>query len=262
MILSCLFLGLVAAPAHAAAPADPPREDDDPLGPHRVPFGELVNRTIGTTSKPTAFNWRRTTAQIAVTGDQLYELNNFNSLRAGLLGRFPTGGVLVEVGASYARTWDTPSSELLALTPYRQPGRPDRMDLDFTVGLPLAEGVVTVAPRFFPTVQMVFVGYAGLRYSLYPDAFGGMKAGEVFGAVLSPSLTQAEVDNLEDRRLDAMAVDTGRYGLTIGIGNDLYVKQGLFVSPRASFSLPVLAPASGTQLLFWGDLSLAVGFAR
>ncbi len=255
-----VLLGLLLAPARAADP--PPAEGDDPLPPHRIPLAELVDRTIGTASKPTAFNWRRTTAQVAVTGDQLFELNNFNSLRAGAMGRFPTGGVIVELGVSYARTWDTPSSELLALTPYRQPGRPDRMEVDFTLGLPIAEGVVTVAPRFFPSLQMVFNAYAGLRYSLYPDAFGGMKPGEVFGAVLSPTLTQAELDNLEARRLDAMQVDAGRYGVMVGLGNDLYFKQGLFLSPRAMFSLPILAPVTETDLLLWGDVSLAIGIAR
>ncbi|MFZ5479438.1 MAG: hypothetical protein ACOZNI_21920 [Myxococcota bacterium] len=247
---------LCAALALAAEP------DDDPLAPHRVPFPELAERAIGTASQPVEFNWRRTKVHGAATGSQLFELNNFNSLRVGGLARFPTGGALVELGVSYVRTWDTPSSALLALTPYRQPGRPDRMDVDLAVGFPIAEGVVTVAPRFFPSLQLVLNAYVGLRYQLYPDAFEGMKAGEVFGAVLSPALTEAELDNLEDRRLDAMQVDTGRYGLTVGLGNDLYFRQGFFLSPRASFSLPVLAPASGTELLFWGDVSLAVGFAR
>ena len=258
-----LFLALLSVPALAAegesAPAEPV---DDPLAPHRMPLAELVNRTIGTASKPTAFNWRRTTAQFAVTGDQLYELNNFNSLRAGAMARFPTGGLIVEFGMSYARTWDTPSSELLALTPYRQPGRPDRMDIDFNIGLPIAEGVVTVMPRWFPSLQMVFNAYVGFRYSLYPDAFAGMKPGEVFTAVLAPSLTQDELDNLEDRRLDAMQVDAGRYGLMVGVGNDLYFKQGFFLSPRASFALPILAPVTETDLLFWGDVSIAIGIAR
>lgn len=251
------------APTDSASdPSAPDASAADPLSRHRMPFEELAERTIGTVSKPVAFNWRRTKVQVAATGDQLYELNNFNSLRAGGVARFPTGGVLTEVGASYVRTWDTPSSRALALTPYRQPGRPDRLDIDLNVGLPLAEGVVTAAPRFFPSAQLVLNAYVGLRYALYPDAFAGLKAGKVLTAVLSPALTQDEIDNLDDRRLDAMQVDTGRYGLTVGLGNDLYFKQGIFLSPRATFSLPLLAPASGTQLLLWGDLSLAIGVAR
>lgn len=235
---------------------------DDPLAPHRAPFAELAERTIGTASQPVEFNWRRTSVHAAATGAHLYELNNFNSLRVGGLARFPTGGALFEAGVAYVRTWDTPSSELLALTPYRQPGRPDRMDLDLALGVPLAEGVVTVSPRFVPSLQLVLVGYVGLRYHLYPDAFAGMKAGEVAAAVLAPALTQAEIDNLDERRLDAMQVDAGRYGLTIGVGNDLYFEQGIFLSPRVTFPLPVLAPVSGSELYFGGDVSLAIGVAR
>jgi hypothetical protein len=244
-----------------AQDASPPA-DDTALAPYRTPFSEIAARTIGTASQPVQFNWRHTTVQASVTGDQLFELNNFNSLRAGLMARFPTGGILAELGVSYVRTWDTPSSELLALTPYRQPGRPDRMDIDFNVALPLAEGVVTLAPRFLPSLELVFNAYAGIRYSLYPDGFAGMKAGKIFTAVLSPALTQPEIDNLDDRRLDAMIVDSGRYGLMIGLGNDVYFKQGIFLSPRVMVAVPLLAPVSGTQLLLWGDASLAIGVAR
>ena len=38
---------------------------------------------------------------------------------------------------------------------------------------PLAEGVVTAWPKFFPVAQMVLCATAGFRYLLYPDAFGG-----------------------------------------------------------------------------------------
>ena len=79
--------------------------------------------------------------------------------------------------------------------------------------------------------------------------------------LLSPSLTRKEVATLDDRRLDAMQVDTGRYGLMLGLGNDLYFKPGFFVSPRMMFAIPILAPISGTNLLFWGDVELAVGWA-
>ena len=249
------------SPAAPSAPAVPSSDADDPLAPHRASFAELAERTIGTASQPVEFNWRRSTAQVAVTGDQLYELNNFNSLRAGAMARLPSGNMMVEVGAYYVRTWDTPSSELLALTPYRQPGRPDRMELDLNVGIPLAEGVVTLSPRFLPALQLVLNGYAGFRYLLYPDAFAGMKAGKVFSSILSPSLSQDEIDTLDDRRPDSMQVDSGRYGLMVGVGNDLYFKQGFFLSPRVMFAIPILAPVSNTDLLLWGDFSLGIGLA-
>lgn len=241
--------------------SEPSAEPEDPLSDYRTPFDVLAKRTIGTTSKPVEFNWRRTTVQVAAIGDHLFELNNFNSLRSGALTRFPSGGLIYELGLTYVWVWDTPSSELLAFTPYRQPGRPDRLELDFNVGIPLAEGVVTTAPRWFPAVELVFNAYAGVRYLIYPGAFDGMKVSAAARAVLSPTLSQEERDNLEERRLDAMEVDSGRYGLMMGVGNDIYFKQGVFVSPRVMFSLPLLAAATETELLWWADLSIAIGVA-
>lgn len=275
-------LALWAAPARAEEPAEPapaevpaaparpaPEGTSEPtpdgaatdLAKHRASFDVLVDRTIGTTSAPVEFDWRHTHVQLAGRGSFLVELNNFNSLAAGGLVRVPTSGGLLEVGLSGVEVWDTPSSTQLGFTPYRQPGRPPRGELDVTVGIPLAEGVVTVAPRWFPAVELVFVGYVGLRYSLYPTGFRHLKAGEVATALLSPTLSQEEVDNLEEARLAAMEVDRGRYGTTLGIGDDLYFKRGLFVSPRLTVSVPLLAAASQTKLLFWGDASLAVGVA-
>lgn len=257
-----LVVALAGAPALAEpAPAAPTEDEADPLSPYRTPFGVLVDRTIGTTSTPVAYNWRRGRFQLAAMGDQLAELNNFNSQRAGALVRIPSGGLLYEVGVSHVWVWDTPSSELLAYTPYRQPGRPARWELDLQVAVPLAEGVVTARPRFFPSVQMVLCAYAGLRYAVYPGAFQGMSAREVATALLSASLTDEEIVNLEGARLDAMEVDPGRYGTMIGLGEDLYFKQGLFVSPRVMVAVPILAPVSGTELYFWTDVSLLVGVA-
>lgn len=256
MILELLLgLALLAAPARAE------EGEEDPLSPYRTPFGVLVERSIGSTSKSVEYDWRRSRAQLAASGDHLFELNNFNSLRAGAMVRLPAGGLLYELGLHHVWVWDTPSSALLALTPYRQPGRPERLELDFNLGVPLAEGVVTTRVRFFPSVQMVFMAYAGLRYALYPQGFAHLKVGEVASALVSPTLLQEEIDNLEELRLDAMQVDPGRYGVLIGVGDDLYFKQGIFVSPRAMFGLPILAPVSQTELLFWADLSLMVGVA-
>ncbi len=234
---------------------------DETLSDYRLPFSVLVERTIGVTSKPVEFNWRRTTVHVAATGSHLYELNNFNSLRAGGMLRFPTEGLLFELGLSYVWVWDTPSSELLAYTPYRQPGRPARMELDLTVGVPLAEGVVTAMPRVFPAVELVFSVYGSVRYLIYPTGFEGMRAREIGAAVASPALTDEEIENLEDERLDAMAVDPGRYGLMAGVGNDIYFKQGVFVSPRVMFAVPLFAPANETELRLWADLSLVIGVA-
>jgi hypothetical protein len=262
-----LGVGLASA-GEEPSPVDPAAEETAPLeapadvlSPYRTQFDVLAERTIGTTSRPVEFNWRRTKVQVAVTGSYLVELNNFNSMRGGALVRLPSGGLVVELGATYAGVWDSPSSRQLALTPYRQAGHPNRLEVDFTVGLPLAEGIVTTFPRFFPAVEMVLNSYGGFRYLLYPTGFGGMKAGQIMGALLAPSLTESELDNLDDARLDAMQVDSGRYGLLVGLGNDLYFKSGFFLSPRLMIAVPLLAPATQTELLVWADLSLAVGLA-
>lgn len=266
VILELLAIALAlsgSASAQETAPAsdEGAPDEEDPLSPYRTPFGVLVERSIGSTSKPIEYNWRRTKFHVAPTGDFLFELNNFNSMRAGAMVRWPGNGLLYELGLSYVWVWDTPSSELLALTPYRQPGRPERIDIDFNIGVPLAEGVVTARFRFIPSIEMVLSAYAGIRYAVYPHGYKGMKPREVGAALISPSLSDLEVENLDPYRLDAMQVDTGRYGLMLGLGDDLYFKQGLFVSPRVMFGVPVLAPISGTELLFWGDLSMVIGVA-
>lgn len=247
--------------ADAPAQEEAPAPDEDVLAEYRLPLETLAERAIGTTSRPVEFDWRGTSAHVALTGSYLVELNNFNSMRGGAILRIPSGGLLVEVGLSYAASWDSPSSRLLALTPYRQPGHPDRGELDVTLGVPLAEGVVTAVPRYFPAVQMVFALYGGFRYVVYPTGFAGLEVGEVAEALFSPQLSDAEIDNLEDARLDSMEVDRGRYGVLAGFGNDLYFASGFFVSPRLLVAVPLLAPATGTELYVWADLSLAVGLA-
>ena len=242
-----------------AAPEPPPL--DDSLSTFRTPFPVLAKRTIGTTSRAVEYDWRRGRVQVAASADHLFELNNFNSLRAGGLVRFPSDGLIYELGLSHVFVWDTPSSQLLALTPYRQPGRPQRVELDFAIGVPLAEGVVTTRPRWLPAVEMVFSAYAGFRYLWYPGSLEGSRFGETVTGLLSPSLRRIERENLQQRRLDAMRVDPARYGLLVGFGNDVYLRQGVFVSPRVMLALPLLAPATATELLWWGDARIALGVA-
>lgn len=256
-----------ASPLPAPRPEPEPVDEDgdgvpdDPLSPHRTRFDVLMDRTIGTASRPTQLDWRKTRAQVAVLGSYYLELNTFNSARVGGLGRFPTSGALVELGASYTTSWDSRASRDLALTPYRQPGRPSRLEIDLNVGLPLAEGIVTPQLGLVPAAQLVLMGYVGVRYNLYPTGFRGLRRGQVATAIFEPGLRDAELDNLEDARLRAMQVDPGRYGLLVGLGNDVYFKQGLFLSPRVQFAIPLLQPVSNTNLPFWVDLSMAVGVA-
>lgn len=268
MLVLLLFGGPAAADDGTGAPAaDAPEEgegdpaDEDPLSPHRTDLNVLMERTIGTASQPIAFDWRRSKVQIAGTGSFLFELNNFNSGRAGAQARVPAGGMLFEAGASYVFVGDTPSSRQLALTPYRQPGRPSRVEIDLGLTIPLAEGVVTASPKVLPAAQLVFHANVGIRYSLYPTAFRGMRFGQVARATVNPGLTETEIENLDGVRLGAMAVDRARYNVMVGIGNDVYFKQGAFLTPRINFCVPLLAPASNSDMLFWADFSLAVGFS-
>ena len=127
--------------------------------------------------------------------------------------------------------------------------------------LPLAEGVVTTVPKVFPAVQLVFNAHVQIRYLFYPTAWSEMTPAEVGRAIIAPALDQKQINNLDEARLDAMAVDPGRYGLMLGFGNDIYFKQGVFVSPRVMLATPVMAPVTDTNMLFWADLSLAVGVA-
>lgn len=251
------LLWLLLAPVHAQEQPD----DDDQLSEYRLPFSVLVERSLGVASKPVEYNWRESQAMVAATGSHSFELNNFNSMRAGGMVRIPSDRILYELGVSYVFVWDSPSSERLAYTPYRQPGRPPRIEVDVTVGLPLAEGVVTAMPRRFPALQLVFSAYVSMRYLVYPMSYQGLRGRELAGALASPTLTADEMDNLEGRRLDAMQIDPARYGLMAGIGNDIYFSQGLFISPRAMFAVPLLAPATETELWLWADFSLAIGVA-
>ncbi len=238
-----------------------PEPLEDPLSRYRTPFGVLAERTIGTASRPVEFNWRRSRVHLGATGSHVFELNTFNSLRAGGMVRWPGRNLLYEVDVNYVWAWDSIASRKLALTPYRQPGRPSRLELDFNVGIPLAEGIVTTRPRWFPAAEMVFSAYGGMRYLFYTQGYRGMRVGQIAGAVLSPVLTDAEVDNLEYARLDAMQVDRGRYTTMVGLGNDIYFKQGVFISPRVMVAIPIFAGADGTSLYFWGDFTLVVGVA-
>ena len=254
-------LQIITQSAGKGAEEESTAEDEDTLAPYRMSFDTLTERAIGTASQPVEFNWRRTHLHVAGSGSFLFELNNFDSARVGGLVRLPSRRNIFEIGLHYVEVWDTPSSEIIALTPYRQPGRPSRAELDVGLALPLAEGVVTTVPKVFPAVQLVFNAHVQIRYLFYPTAWSEMTPAEVGRAIIAPALDQKQINNLDEARLDAMAVDPGRYGLMLGFGNDIYFKQGVFVSPRVMLATPVMAPVTDTNMLFWADLSLAVGVA-
>lgn len=251
-------------PTSDAPAADAPAAEDtpeDPLAPYRLPLLDLAERTIGTASRPVAFDWRNTHLQLGGAASFLTELNNFDSARFGATARFPGEKLIFEVDVSWVGVWSTRSSRMLALTPYRQAGRPKRGELGLGVAVPLAEGIVTLSPRIFPAAELVFNGYAELRYHVYPTGFRGLNWKQVGKALLAPQLSQAELDNLDPARLGGMELDPARYETLVGIGDDLYFDGGFFVSPRVMVAVPLLAPATGTKLLLWGEARLMMGVA-
>lgn len=234
---------------------------DKSIEQYRTPFDVLTEKTLGSTSRPIRFDWRRTIIQAAANVSHLAELNNFNSIRKGCLLRFPSNEMLFEIGLNYVWVWNSESTKSLALTPYRQPARPKRLELDFGIGYPLAEGIVTAWPKFFPAIEMVFNAYGDLRYFIYPSGFSNLSYTDVAKAIINPKLTNQELTNLEDERLNAMQIDTARVELLTGLGTDFYFQTGFFISSRVLLAVPLLSPMSGSKLLFWYDFSLSFGFA-
>lgn len=246
-------------PSPESSPAGPEKSDDTLEG-FRTPLDALTERMIGTASKSVRFDWRKSTLGIGLIGSDLLERNNFGSTRLGLLARRPFGKFMGELAISRAFTWGTDSTEKLALTPYRQYGRPSRIELDVNVGYPLAEGVVTALPDFFPATELVFSANAGLRYLFYPGAMSGMKFQDVATSLLAPRISDHELGQLESSRPGGMQIDPARYGLLAGISLDVYFGSGGFLSPRAMMSVPLVGVVTGTGLGFWWELSLAAGW--
>jgi hypothetical protein len=228
---------------------------------YRTPFEVLTERTIGTTSRPVRFDWRKNDWQVGVIGSDLVELNDFLSGAYGGFVRRPFSGIVGELDVTRVQTWSTGNSNELALTPYRQYGRPSRFELDLNASVPLAEGIVTAWPRFFPAAQMVFSVTGGLRYLFYPNAWSGAHFSTVASNIFAPQLSSLEEQNLLERRPPGMQVDPGRYQLLAGFTTDIYFQSGFFLFPRAMIGLPLLEPATQSQLGFWWELSLGMGWA-
>ncbi|MBN1205364.1 MAG: hypothetical protein JXB05_10615 [Myxococcaceae bacterium] len=264
-LLLIAVLGLPSAtlaaeePPPASAKEEPPPEEapEDPaLDRFRTPFEVLNERMIGVASRPVRFDWRKKRLGIGLIGSQLLELNNFSSARFGGFVRRPLGGFMGELAITRVLTWGSASTDKLALTPYRQSGRPSRIELDLNVGYPLAEGVATARPGFLPATELVFSASAGLRYAYYPGALSGATFGQVAKALIAPSLSAKELENLERKLPPGMQIDEGRYNLLTGLGLDVYFQTGGFLSPRAMIALPI----TGSDLGLWWELTFSAGW--
>ncbi|HET6344561.1 MAG TPA: hypothetical protein VFH51_06490 [Myxococcota bacterium] len=256
MILSApgtLLLATLVAATTEPAPS--------PLEPYRTAFEVLTERMIGTVAQPVRFDWRNVTTEVGVVAGQVLELNSFQSKRLGIEVRVPMAGLLGHVALQRVWSSGTPSTDLLALTPYRQTGRPTRFELLLGVALPVAEGVVTAWPSFVPATQMALSVTAELRYLFYPGALGGASFTEAAKAALAPRLTERELTQLDSRRVPGMRLDSARYALLMGLSLDVYLHQGFYVSPRIGLALPVWGGMTDSDLGCWWDLGMGAGYA-
>jgi hypothetical protein len=254
-----LILALPAAAAEPAtappAPAEPPKEDTT-LERYRTPLDAMMERMIGEASRAVRVDWRRRKVGFGVLGGRLLELNNFSSARLGGFVRRPLGNIMGELAINRVFTWGSESTRKLALTPYRQLGRPSRFELDANIAYPLAEGVATARSRFFPATELVFSANAGLRYLYYHGSLSGAGFRGTAAGLIKPQLARRELDNLEARRKPGMQVDGARYNLLTGLSLDVYFRSGGFVTPRVMAALPL----TGSGMEWWWDVSLALGW--
>lgn len=168
---------------------------------------------------------------------------------------------MLELAVTYSYAYETPSSRTLALTPFRQYGRPSHWEIDFNVGYAIAEGVVTPLASFMPPAEMVLVAYGGLRYLVYPDGMLGRPLQDVGLDLATPQLSEAERERIEPKTPGGMLLDSARYHTMAGLSLDVYFQPGIFISPRALVAVPLLTPVTASGLGFWWELSLSIGYA-
>ena len=236
-------------------------DNDDVVARSRTPVQALTEHFIGSTARAVRFDWRRSTIMVGLSAAEVVEKNNFSAQRYGLLGRKAFTDLIVEVGVQLYLSDDTPSSELLALTPYRQSGRPAHLELDLNVGYALAEGVVTPLAAFMPPAEVALVALGGVRYLGYWQTFPDRPIQDIGLSLASPQLSQIELERLDTDAPEAMASDPARLHALVGLAVDTYLQPGLWVSPRAMLAVPVLVPVTNTSLGFFWELTLAVGWA-
>lgn len=253
--------GGVSLDGGRAAPVDPPT--DTTVERYRTPLEALTERPVGEASRAVRYDWRRSRVGFGVTGGSLLELNNFWSARLGGFVRKAFGNFMLELAVTWVGVWDSDASLKLALTPYRQFGRPPRLEIDANLSYALFEGVGTARLGIIPAAQLVLSATVGLRYLLHPQAFRGLDPGAALAAVFSPRLSDTEVANLDTVRNRGMQVDRARYGLLAGFTFDVYFRPGVVLSPRVMMAIPVFGAVNGPGLGvgWWWELSLGVGAA-
>lgn len=253
VMLVC-FLG--AAPASEPSSDKPP----SPLERYASPIDKLSQATIGQASRAVRYDWRRMNVGASFQLTQILELNNFFTIGSGVAVRKPYGDFMLELSLLSVETWGSESTAKLALTPYRQGGRPSRWEVGLTGGFPLAEGVLTPRFSFLPASEWVFNVVAGARYVYYPGQSANMGFLEAVSTMFLPVLNEKELGNLDATRPPGMQIIDSRYFLLFGVSSDIYTHSGLFLTPRAMLGLPALS-ANTSSLGWWWELSMNLGWA-
>lgn len=264
-----------AAEHPGAEPADSmPAPQAASVDGYHASVERLTEHFLGTASRPVRFDWRRSSFAVGVLGSELIERNNYGSFRLGGVARSAFQDIMVEVAVSYVSVLSTTSSDQLALTPYVQAGRPPRFEIDLNASYPIAEAPVTPIIDLIPPAELVLFATVGGRYLLYPQAVVGDRAWEnqdtwtdiatwrdIGFGLAAPSLTEEDRLVIERDKLGGMLLDSARVHSLAGLTLDIYFQPGIVISPRGLLAVPILAPVSGTQLGFWWEISLAMGYA-
>ncbi|MEC8052209.1 MAG: hypothetical protein VX210_15565 [Myxococcota bacterium] len=237
------------------------QEQDESLRDKRSTLDALLQSSIGSTTTPLRFDWRDSPAHFGINASQLLELNNFESWRVGALTRLPTKNFLWEFQLNYVYVRDSRSSRQLALTPYRQPGRPARFELDIGLNWPVAEGVVTPRFNWLPAVDLTLSAYGGLRYMVYPGIYRFDGFLNTLREFTSVNLSSRELEALEDSRLQSMEVVPNRYFLLAGFSSDIYMPAGAFFNLKTLFHIPFGVNPSTLTPWWWYELSASMGWA-
>ena len=244
------------------APATARVVDETTLEDHRTALQALNEHFLGTASRPVRFDWRKSPVMFVGRVTEVVERNTFGQWQLGLMARKAFGDILVDGGVNAYFAFATDSSQQLALTPFRQAGRPNHFQLEANVGYAVAEGVVTPVLGFLPPAELALVAWGGARYLIYPATFtGGGSATDVAASLVSPQLTEGEIIRLENSGPAGMQIDRARLHALVGASLDVYLQPGVIVAPRAMVALPLLAPVTGTELGFFWELGISVGYA-
>jgi len=236
--------------------------DETTLEDHRTPLQALNEHFLGSASRPVRFDWRRANVAVVVRVNDVIERNSFGQWQVGVMARKAFGDILLDGGLNAFFAYETPSSQQLALTPFRQAGRPDHFQLEANVGYAVAEGVVTPVLGFLPPAELVLVGWAGARYLVYVESFtGGGSFTDVAASLVSPQLSEGEIIRLENSGPSGMQIDRARLHALVGASLDIYLQPGVVVAPRAMVAVPLLSPVTGTALGFFWELGISVGYA-